>query len=214
MKRIDHAEGSSKFIKAKDHLDFHDKRLWDLRKKRDRESEHLPEWEELRSLASAIKEHTLTHLADYLEQFERNAIANGAIVHWARDAAEHNQIVVDIMFKAGGYFNEMPHDFSTNAITPYSGVGSGLLQTTFPQINPANWGSFNLGYERKDAGGYFEWQKESPWYFRVDGNQVKFDGTKVGSAALGTSPGNGYMDLRTSTFAILCPPAKLFSEDR
>ena len=73
MKRIDHAEASSKFIKAKDHLDFHDKRLWDLRKKRDRESEHMPEWEELRTLASAIKEHTLTHLADYLEEFERNA---------------------------------------------------------------------------------------------------------------------------------------------
>ena len=31
MKRIDHAEASSKFIKAKDHIDFHDKRLWDLR---------------------------------------------------------------------------------------------------------------------------------------------------------------------------------------
>ena len=42
MKRIDHAEASSKFIKAKDHLDFHDKRLWDLRKKRDRVSEQLP----------------------------------------------------------------------------------------------------------------------------------------------------------------------------
>ena len=38
----------------------------------------LPEWEELRSLASAIKEHTLTHLGDYLEEFERNATANGA----------------------------------------------------------------------------------------------------------------------------------------
>ena len=97
MKRIDHAEASSKFIKAKDHLDFHDKRLWDLRKKRDRESERLPEWEELRALASAIKEHTLTHLADYLEEFERNAIANGAQVHWAKDAAEHNQIVLDIL---------------------------------------------------------------------------------------------------------------------
>ncbi len=96
MRRIDHAEASSKFIKAKDHLDFHDKRLWDLRKKRDRESEHLPEWEELRSLASAIKEHTLTHLADYLEEFERNATKNGAHVHWAKDAAEHNQIVFDI----------------------------------------------------------------------------------------------------------------------
>jgi L-lactate dehydrogenase complex protein LldF len=95
--RVDHAEASSKFIAAKDHADFHDKRLWDLRKKRDSESEAMPEWEELRQLASAIKEHALTHLADYLAEFERNAQANGAIVHWARDAAEHNQIVFDIM---------------------------------------------------------------------------------------------------------------------
>ena len=58
-------------------IEFHDRRLWDLRKKRDRESEAMPEWEELRSLASAIKEHTLTHLADYLEEFERNATKNG-----------------------------------------------------------------------------------------------------------------------------------------
>ena len=99
-KRVDHAEASSKFIEAKDHADFHDKRLWDLRKKRDRESEAMPEWEELRSLASAIKEHTLTHLADYLEEFEHNATANGMVVHWARDAAEHNQIVLDILERA------------------------------------------------------------------------------------------------------------------
>ena len=97
MKRIDHAEGSSRFIKAKDHIEFHDKRLWDLRKKRDRETEAMPEWEELRSLASAIKEHTLTHLADYLEEFERNATKNGVTVHWARDAAEHNAIVFGIL---------------------------------------------------------------------------------------------------------------------
>jgi L-lactate dehydrogenase complex protein LldF len=96
-KRIDHAEASSRFIAAKDHIEFHDKRLWDLRRKRDREAEAMPEWEALRSAASAIKEHTLTHLADYLEQFERNAAANGARVHWARDAAEHNQIVFDIL---------------------------------------------------------------------------------------------------------------------
>ena len=97
MKRIDHAEASSKFIKAKDHIDFHDKRLWDLRKKRDRESEALPEWEELRSLASAIKEHTLTHLADYLEEFERNAIANGAHVHWARTPPSTTRSCYDIL---------------------------------------------------------------------------------------------------------------------
>ena len=101
MKRIDHAEASSKFIKAKDHIDFHDKRLWDLRQKRDRESESLPEWQELRTLASQIKEHTLTHLAGYLEEFERNAQKNGAIVHWARDAAEHNQLVFDLLHTRG-----------------------------------------------------------------------------------------------------------------
>ena len=97
MSRVDHAEASSKFIEIKDHADFHDKRLWDLRRKRDGESGDIPEWEALRELASAIKEHTLTHLADYLEQFERNATANGMVVHWARDAAEHNQIVFDIL---------------------------------------------------------------------------------------------------------------------
>jgi L-lactate dehydrogenase complex protein LldF len=99
MKRIDHAEASSVFLKSKSHAEFHDKRLWDLRQKRDREAHAIPEWEELRNLASAIKEHTLSHLADYLEQFERNATANGMQVHWARDAAEHNQVVHDLLSK-------------------------------------------------------------------------------------------------------------------
>lgn len=99
--RIDHAEASSRFIAAKEHLEFHDQRLWDLRQKRDREAALLPEWEELRALASAIKEHTLSHLADYLEAFERNATANGIVVHWARDAAEHNQIVHGILARHG-----------------------------------------------------------------------------------------------------------------
>jgi L-lactate dehydrogenase complex protein LldF len=101
MKRIDHAEASSRFIAAKDHVDFHDQRLWDLRQKRDREAEQIPEWEELRALASAIKEHALSNLAGYLEQFERNATANGMVVHWARDAAEHNQIVHEILSARG-----------------------------------------------------------------------------------------------------------------
>jgi L-lactate dehydrogenase complex protein LldF len=101
MKPVDHAEASSHFIQAADHIEFHDRRLWDLRGKRDRETALLPEWEELRTLASQIKEHTLTHLADYLEQFERQAQANGVTVHWARDAAEHNQIVFDILAARG-----------------------------------------------------------------------------------------------------------------
>ena len=97
MTRLDHAEAASRFIASEKHEAFHDARLWDLRKKRDREVYAIPEWEQLRQLASDIKEHTLTHLADYLEEFERNAVKNGVKVHWARDAAEHNQIVYEIL---------------------------------------------------------------------------------------------------------------------
>jgi L-lactate utilization protein LutB len=102
MRRIDHAEAASDFIAAKEHQAFHDRRLWDLRLKRDREAHGIPEWEELRNLASLIKEHTLSRLADYLEEFEARAKENGAQVHWARDATEHNQIVFDILSAHGG----------------------------------------------------------------------------------------------------------------
>lgn len=99
--RIDHAEASSHFIAAKDHLEFHDRRLWDLRRKRDRAVAEVPEWEQLRELASQIKEHTLSHLDRYLEQFEAACKANGVQVHWARDAAAHNEAVHRILAQAG-----------------------------------------------------------------------------------------------------------------
>jgi L-lactate utilization protein LutC len=94
---IDQAEAAARFIAAPEHEKMHDERLWDLRQKRDREMHGIAEWEVLRSLASAIKEHTLTHLDEYLEQFEANARANGVHVHWAKDAAEHNRIVHGIL---------------------------------------------------------------------------------------------------------------------
>src|ERR1700730_15394125 len=94
---IDQQEAAARFIAATEHEKMHDERLWDLRQKRDREMHGIPEWEELRSLASAIKEHALTHLDEYLNQFEANARSNGIHVHWARDGAEHNQIVHGIL---------------------------------------------------------------------------------------------------------------------
>lgn len=94
---IDQAEAAERFLAAPMHERMHDERLWDLRQKRDREIYGIPEWEELRTLASAIKEHTLVHLDDYLEEFEANARENGVNVHWARDAAEHNRIVHGIL---------------------------------------------------------------------------------------------------------------------
>lgn len=46
----------------------------------------LDEWEELRNTADKIKSHTLSHLDEYLEVFEKNAQARGIHVHWAKDA--------------------------------------------------------------------------------------------------------------------------------
>ena len=72
-----------------------------MRLKRDRQAESVPEWEQLRDTAAAIKMHMLSHLADYLEEFERNALANGMQVHWARDAADHNTVVHRILADRG-----------------------------------------------------------------------------------------------------------------
>jgi L-lactate dehydrogenase complex protein LldF len=98
---VDQAEAAARFIAAPEHEKMHDERLWDLRQKRDREMHGIREWEELRSLAAAIKEHTLTHLDEYLDQFEANARSNGMQVHWAPDAAEHNRIVHGILADHG-----------------------------------------------------------------------------------------------------------------
>lgn len=96
-KPIDQAEAAERFLAAPLHQAAHDARLWDVRKKRDVAAHGIPEWEELRELASGIKTHTLAHLDEYLEQFEAAAKANGVHVHWAADGAEHNRIVLGIL---------------------------------------------------------------------------------------------------------------------
>jgi len=53
----------------------------------------LPNWEDLRSEARAIKDEVLSHLDQYLEEFAGNAESRGAMIHWARDAAEANAII-------------------------------------------------------------------------------------------------------------------------
>lgn len=54
------------------------------------------EWEKLRRAGAAIKDDVLAHLPRYLEQLETAVTAAGGTVHWARDAAEANAIVVAI----------------------------------------------------------------------------------------------------------------------
>ena len=96
-----HAVKAKAFLKNGERASWHDKALYTVREKRDRQAFSLPEWEQLRNAASAIKEHTLSHLADYLEEFERNATANGIVVHWAESGDEMNAIVAKIIEERG-----------------------------------------------------------------------------------------------------------------
>ncbi len=92
-----HPVEAARFVGDDERARWHDRTLWFVRSKRDRMAESIPEWEKLREAASAIKQYTMAHLGDLVEQFERNAQQRGAIVHWARDAAEHNEIVLSIL---------------------------------------------------------------------------------------------------------------------
>jgi L-lactate dehydrogenase complex protein LldF len=59
-------------------------------------SDALPDYQELRDRAHALKEHTLENLDTYLEQFEKSVIARGGKVVWCRDAAEAVDFVASL----------------------------------------------------------------------------------------------------------------------
>ncbi len=56
----------------------------------------LPEFEDLRDRAVAIKNHTLDHLDHYLEMFEANVTEAGGQVHWCNDDAGARDTVLKI----------------------------------------------------------------------------------------------------------------------
>ncbi len=96
---MNHPAAAAQFNEDVARTEWHDQALWFVREKRDAAIRQVPEWEILRETASQIKDHVLSRLDDYLIEFEAQAQANDVHVHWARDAAEHNQIVFDILQK-------------------------------------------------------------------------------------------------------------------
>ncbi len=98
---VSHPRHARTFLADPARTTWHDGAVWSFRVKRDAVSRQVPEWEALREAAAGIKAHTLSRLGEYLVEFERNATTNGAVVHWARDAAEHNRIVLDILRRRG-----------------------------------------------------------------------------------------------------------------
>ncbi len=96
-----HATLSAAFTSDNARVDWHDETLWWIRAKRDNAAHQIPEWEQLREQASNIKANVLSQLDTYLLEFEANAEKNGIIVHWAKDAEEHNKLVHEILQRKG-----------------------------------------------------------------------------------------------------------------
>ena len=72
-----------------------------IRTKRGQRVEEMPDWEDLRNAAEAVKFEVESRLPELLEEFERNVTARGGIVHWARDKHEANRIIAGIIKSKG-----------------------------------------------------------------------------------------------------------------
>src|SRR5512134_1077614 len=71
-----------------------------VRGRADRVAE-LGNYEEIRSAAAAIRDRALADLDLYLQEFERNAVARGAVVHWAETREDVNRIVTGLATQYG-----------------------------------------------------------------------------------------------------------------
>ena len=61
----------------------------------------LEDFEGLRTHAAAIRDRALNNLDVYLEEFEKNATARGAVVHWAETTTDVNRIVCELAARYG-----------------------------------------------------------------------------------------------------------------
>jgi L-lactate dehydrogenase complex protein LldF len=69
--------------------------------KRQEAAARYGDFEGLREAGRAIRDHSIANLDTLLETFERNVVARGGEVHWARDAAEARAIILQILRDAG-----------------------------------------------------------------------------------------------------------------
>ncbi|WP_026986824.1 LutB/LldF family L-lactate oxidation iron-sulfur protein [Fodinicurvata fenggangensis] len=63
--------------------------------------EKLPEFEELREAARAVKDHALAHLDHYLERYEARVREDGGQVHWCATAEEARTAILEICQRQG-----------------------------------------------------------------------------------------------------------------
>ena len=115
-----------------------------IQTKRGRLVAEKTDWQELRTAASAIRNHVLENLGAYLEQFEARCTAAGGQVHWATDADDARRIILDIlrqeqatevikiktMTSAEIQLNRA-HDHANNSVTQQQAAVNMMTATSF-----------------------------------------------------------------------------------
>jgi L-lactate dehydrogenase complex protein LldF len=76
----------------------------------------LPNYQDLRTQANAIKQHTIEHLDHYLEQFERNVEAHGGKVVWCESAADVADFVLRLAKERGSHLIVKSKSMTTEEI--------------------------------------------------------------------------------------------------
>jgi L-lactate dehydrogenase complex protein LldF len=108
-----------------------------IRDKRARVVAEVPDWEELREAGRTIKVEVLRRLDEYLLQFEESVQAAGGHVHWARDAAEANAIVLDVARAHGVTEVVKVKSLTTDEIRLNDGLAAGgvqAIETDFAEL--------------------------------------------------------------------------------
>jgi L-lactate dehydrogenase complex protein LldF len=97
----------------------------------------VPDWEELRDAARAIKANVMHRLDEYLLQFEAAVLAAGGHVHWARNGAEANAIVLDVARSHGAEEVVKVKSLTTDEIELNAALAAGgvqAIETDFAEL--------------------------------------------------------------------------------
>jgi L-lactate dehydrogenase complex protein LldF len=108
-----------------------------IRDKRARVVAEVPDWEELRNAGRAIKADVMHRLDEYLLQFEASAESAGGHVHWARDAAEANAVVLDVARSHGATEVVKVKSLTTDEIELNEALAAGgvqAIETDFAEL--------------------------------------------------------------------------------
>jgi len=96
-------------------------------------------------------------------------------------------------FKLDLSYNEIPHNITFDAKTPFLGAGHDTLVGA-PNANVGTWNTFDYSIDRKQYGGGFKVNMMKPFFFDVSFQREDRDGIKPAGIASG-SPGGFDLEL-------------------